>query len=441
MAGRFGTTTTDEYASRRLNVNSKNTRKANSRSANTLRSYLLEKGYTRVNFEQWSARELSDVLRLFYLDIRKVNGEKYKTSSLENFRHSLNRHIQSVNPDIDIMRNREFADANLSFRTMMTELKREGLGATEHYPTISTSDLQKMYQSYRLDIDTPVGLQNKVQFDIRLYFFRRGSENMHKMTKETFKIVFEPDTGYRYVSLAVDELTKNHGAGDRVKNGAAMPEMPGNPLCPVVSFKKYFEKLNPKCDRLWQRSKDSFLDDEETWYTNSPVGEKKLQKFMSDLSEKAGLSRRYTNHSIRATGATILSREGFNAAQIMSVTGHKSVSSLAVYQRVGDIEKISMGQAINNHVHNNDKQVALIPKAKPNNPTVEYADIRLDDMTLEDFRNESHPIVHVPINPLANNPSGGANPSFLSSLFSNCKVEHVTVNVTPAIASAAGLQL
>ena len=75
-----------------------------------------------MNFEEWSARELSDVLRLFYLDIRKVNGDKYKTSSLENFRHSLNRHIQSFNPDIDIMRNREFADANLSFRTMMTEL-------------------------------------------------------------------------------------------------------------------------------------------------------------------------------------------------------------------------------------------------------------------------------------------------------------------------------
>ena len=36
------------------------------------------------------------------------------------------------------------------------------------------------------------------------------------------------------------------------------------------------------------------------------------------------MSTKYTNHSIRATGATLLSRANYNNAQIMSVTGHKS---------------------------------------------------------------------------------------------------------------------
>jgi hypothetical protein len=40
-----------------------------------------------------------------------------------------------------------------------------------------------------------------------------------------------------------------------------------------------------------------------------------------------------TNHSIRATGATILGRN-CSMAQIMAVTGHKSASLVAVYQRV-----------------------------------------------------------------------------------------------------------
>ena len=218
MAARFGSTNSDDFNQRRLNVNSKNTRRANCRAANTLRSYLLEKGYKQVNFEEWPQREINDVLRMFYLDIRKVNGEKYKTSSLENFRHALRRHLTTSNPDVDIIKNREFADANLSYQTMMTELKKEGLGATSHYPVICTTDLQNLYQSYRFNIDIPDGLQNKVQFDIRLYFFRRGSENMHKMTKSTFKM-FHPETGYRYVCLAIDELTNNHGAEDKMKNG------------------------------------------------------------------------------------------------------------------------------------------------------------------------------------------------------------------------------
>jgi hypothetical protein len=41
--------------------------------------------------------------------------------------------------------------------------------------------------------------------------------------------------------------------------------------------------------------------------------------FMSTLSKKTGLSQIYTNHSIRATGATILGRN-CSMVQIMAVT-------------------------------------------------------------------------------------------------------------------------
>jgi integrase len=52
---------------------------------------------------------------------------------------------------------------------------------------------------------------------------------------------------------------------------------------------------------------------------------------------KIYLSQIDTNHSIRATGATILGRN-CSMAQIMAVTGHKSVSSVAVYQRASSKE-------------------------------------------------------------------------------------------------------
>ena len=71
---------------------------------------------------------------------------------------------------------------------------------------------------------------------------------------------------------------------------------------------------------------------------------------MSRLSKDCDLSKIYTNHSIRATGATILSKSMFNASQVMSVTGHKSVQSLSVYQRVDDDEKIMMGNALTENI-------------------------------------------------------------------------------------------
>ena len=90
-------------------------------------------------------------------------------------------------------------------------MKREGKGSVDHHPVISDADLdlKKIYNSMYLNIATPAGLLNKVQMDVRNYFFRRGSENMHKMTKETFCLQKNPITGLKFVSKK-DELIKNH---------------------------------------------------------------------------------------------------------------------------------------------------------------------------------------------------------------------------------------
>ena len=195
----------------------------------------------------------------------------------------------------------------------------------------------------------------------------------------------------KYVQKIVDELTKNHRENDKENCGDGfMPEMPGNPLCPVKSFESYLEKLNPSCDRLWQRPKISFLPEEECWYSNSPIGVKKLQKFMPELSEKCMLSKRYTNHSIRATGATILSHQNFNPAQIMSVSGHKSVSSLSVYQHVGGDEEIKMGKAIAHRLSGENTEFIDLTKksittTNKNNNLIPEEIVDLKDLELSEF--------------------------------------------------------
>ena len=97
--------------------------------------------------------------------------------------------------------------------------------------------------------------------------------------------------------------------------------------------------MNPKNNRLWQKPLDSFSVESEVWYCNVPIGAKKLSVFMSELSEKCNLSQIYTNHSIRATGATLLSKHkyGFGDAQIMSLT---------TYQRIYTEDKIKMVQTL-----------------------------------------------------------------------------------------------
>lgn len=68
-----------------------------------------------------------------------------------------------------------------------------------------------MYESVHLNPDAgPWELQNKVMFDIRYYFCRRGGENIETMTKGTFELKYDVNTKMAYVKKVRDEMTKNH---------------------------------------------------------------------------------------------------------------------------------------------------------------------------------------------------------------------------------------
>ena len=214
------------------------------------------------------------------------------------------------------------------------------------------SDLRKLYTCKDMDPTiSPATLQNKVQFDLRFFFCRRANENIDKFQKDTFVIQLDPDTGMRYVIKQIDELTKNHREHSTDLVTGIMPELRGSPKCPVSSFEKYFTHLNKQCTSLWQKPKTwegvSKSGDPTTWYCNVPIGANPLREFMSRMSHSAGLTRVYTNHSIRATGCTFLHRTNFSPKQIMAVTGHHSLNSLSIYEKVSNNEKLTMGLCMN----------------------------------------------------------------------------------------------
>ncbi|CAC5388975.1 unnamed protein product [Mytilus coruscus] len=126
-------------------------------------------------------------------------------------------------------------------------------------------------------------------------------ENMHKMKTD-------PNTGMRYIKKILDELTKNHRGNDKEITRGVMSEATGSVYCPVESFIKYTDKMHPDFDK--------------------------------------------------ATGASILSKNKFNDAQVMAVTGHKSVQSRSVYQRV---EKLEMGQTLGVTMRAVPAQIEALP--------------------------------------------------------------------------------
>ena len=104
-------------------------------------------------------------------------------------------------------------------------------------------------------------------------------------------------------------------------------------MCPLKSYRKYLSKRNTACDALFQTPRDAFNDSDGVWYEKRPLGKNKLGSMMCEISQIAKLSKKYTNHCIRATAITALDQAGFASRHIMSVSGHRSEASIKSYSR------------------------------------------------------------------------------------------------------------
>lgn len=129
-----------------------------------------------------------------------------------------------------------------------------------------------------------------------------------------------------------------------------------------------------------------------------PVGLNSLYNFMSRISAEAKLSKRYTNHCLRAEVASTLHSAGVSSKAIMSVTRHRNVQSLTSYVKLSHAEKRKITSILASNHSSTDVSIAvseqakacqgLVPSASSSitPPTVSPSSARLDlDHTLHFF--------------------------------------------------------
>ena len=80
--------------------------------------------------------------------------------------------------------------------------------------------------------------------------------------------------------------------------------------CHVLLLDKYISKFPPEpkaTDIFYMKPKTTmYKDTTSPWYTAVPVGRNTLAEMMKKMSKEAELATKYTNHSLRACGVTIL---------------------------------------------------------------------------------------------------------------------------------------
>jgi hypothetical protein len=311
-----------------------------------------------------SKEELIPLLKEFWPSIRQTNGEEFKAGTLRTYLHLLRSQWQHSH-GFDIISDPDFHEVNVVFNNYTASLKKRGKGCVKHHPHVIKEDIQLAVET--LDVEDPRQLQFLAWLFIQLYFCRRGMENMAEMRKDNILIYKCHDT--EMMRLRLNEESKNHKELDQdEESGARLVEIKGAKKCPLRIIKKYISKLSDN-EFLWQVPRKGFV--KGPWYERK-LGKNAISGFMKTISTECGLSKKYTNHSLRASACTILGELGFSDIDVQSVSQHKSISSLAIYKRPQDPKKAEMARQLStaigiHHAEGNDaKEYSSIPSANLN---------------------------------------------------------------------------
>ena len=105
---------------------------------------------------------------------------------------------------------------------------------------------------------------------------------------------------------------------------------------------------------------------------------------MQKISEEAHLSKTYTNHCVRATCITILDKNGFESRHIMSISKHKSESSLKHYSaRLSDEKRVEASLILNKACNGSDKENINSITDEKDLQAVSHVDIEKDPELLK----------------------------------------------------------
>ena len=280
--------------------------------------------------EEMTLEALDSCLLKFYPEARRQDGQIYGKSALLSFRYAIERYLNSLphNKGISLSRGVAFKNSNRMLVSILRKQRREGQEKVQHKELINPGDMKHLACPEVFSKDAPWPLLKGVWFYITYYFCRRGCEGLRDQRTDSFQVETD-DIGHQYYVMNHEERTKNPQGGienDENDEGKMYDHSLGFQL---LQF--YLTKVNNKCHAFFQYPARNFTPTMPVWYENRPLGKNKLKTMMRGISKSAGLSKVYTNHCVRATAITAMSKASVSNRHIMAISGHRSETSLQSY--------------------------------------------------------------------------------------------------------------
>ena len=172
---------------------------------------------------------------------------------------------------------------------------------------------------HSMKFDNPTGYLNAVFFYNGKNFCLRGGAEHHNLRISQFKrettTVDSKEVDCHIYSEFGSKNNQGGFASLNQNNKTVRQCAIDSERCHVKILDKYFISLPPNTVENDTYYLQPFCDVptklSAPWFKSVPIGRNKLGKIMKSMCEKAGISGGYTNHSLRAYGATTFFKDKF----------------------------------------------------------------------------------------------------------------------------------
>lgn len=283
------------------------------------------------DIDEMDVSDLNFCLKKFVFEVRKQNGERYPPRSLYDLFAMLNYYLQtnlgrkySLHSSVDFLEARRCLDA------AMKETEEMGiLSGNNKSKPISLNDESILWESGILGTNDNKQLSQTLIYLIGIHFCLRGGNELRRLRYgPDAQIKHHCDSEGKDCLIYTEDVSKCRQGGIKSlgKPGKivhAYHNESNHERCVVCIYNLYVSKRpkNTGTDSLFLAYN---MKGKAEWYKNMALGHNSLTNVVKTLTQ--GLKGKYTNQSLRRTGATRLFQGGVPEDMICKKTGHRSLA-------------------------------------------------------------------------------------------------------------------
>ncbi|XP_052060202.1 uncharacterized protein LOC127700667 isoform X1 [Mytilus californianus] len=285
-------------------------------------------------FKNVTEEELNELLIKFIYEVRNGAGAPYPPNSIRSLIAGFQRIFRRsgwTNLSLFDSTKKEFSKFHKALDDRCCELIKQGIGVSKKQAQMITDQQEQvLWEKGVFSLDMSWGLLYAVYFYTCKVFCVGPSYELWKLRVSQF--AFGEDETGKYV-----QFTSRVTVSSKKIKPVKQYKCEDNPRTYYNMLEKYMLIIPKVNDIFWFRPSRDFsslpISKSRLVFSRCPLGKNMLDNLISKMMKHAGYKGYYTNHSVKATMAAKMFKQGYQEEFIQERTGHSSTITVKKYNK------------------------------------------------------------------------------------------------------------